>query len=78
MITEQPKPKKVRISYRFNPEKYYFVRSNGRVKRGNYCRSCGAPLKDPVSIKRGYGRNCWNEVPVIIVLDIPPSETSNE
>jgi len=42
--------------------------------RGNYCKACGSPLKDPISIKRGYGRSCWEKIPVIIVLDIPEGE----
>lgn len=61
----------LKITYEFHPDTYFFITGNGKVKRGNYCRACGAPLRDPVSIKRGYGRRCWNEVPVKIILDIP-------
>jgi len=61
----------LKITYEFNPDTYYFITGNGKVKRGNYCRACGAPLRDPVSIKRGYGRRCWKDIPVKIVLDIP-------
>lgn len=71
MITEQPKPAKVKINYIFNPDRYPFMTQKGKAKRGNYCRACGSPLKDSVSIARGYGKRCWAYVPVIIVLDIP-------
>lgn len=74
MVTEQPKPSKIKIRYEFNPDTHYFIMANGRVKRGNYCRACGSPLTDAISIKRGYGRKCWNNVPVKIILEIPAGE----
>ncbi len=61
----------IKIRYEFNPNTYHFITGNGKVKRGNYCRACGSPLRDPVSIRRGYGRHCWNDVPVKIILEIP-------
>jgi hypothetical protein len=77
MITEQPKTQQVKISYRFNPENLpYYDQKTRRFRKGNYCRACGSPLKDPVSIARGYGRRCWEAVPVMIVLEIPSSESS--
>jgi hypothetical protein len=27
-----------------------------------HCRRCGRPLKDPVSIRRGYGPICYDKV----------------
>lgn len=45
-----------------------------KTKPGNYCRGCGAPLKDPESIRRGYGARCWKDVPKAIILEIPPGE----
>ena len=61
----------IKIRTEFHPDTYYFMARNGRVKRGNYCRACGSPLTDPESIKRGYGRRCWLDIPVKIVLEIP-------
>jgi len=61
----------IKIRTKFHPDTYYFTARNGRVKRGNYCRSCGSRLTDPESIKRGYGRRCWHDIPVIIILEIP-------
>lgn len=76
MITQQPKPQQVKITYRFNPDRYpYIDMKTGKAKRGNYCRACGSPLKDPVSIARGYGKRCWEAVPVMIVLEIPSGES---
>jgi hypothetical protein len=74
MITEQPNLSKIKIRAEFHPDTYYFIARNGSVKRGNYCRACGSPLKDPTSIKRGYGGRCWNDIPVIIILEIPSSD----
>ena len=61
----------VKISWRFNPDPYPFIAGNGKVKRGHYCHACGRPLKDETSRKRGYGPECWKELPVIVVLEIP-------
>lgn len=66
---------KIKITTEFNPYRYHFMPKRGEPKRGNFCKGCGAPLTDPVSISRGYGKRCWNDVPVIIVLDIPAGET---
>ena len=55
MITDQPKTKEVKITYRRSVE----VRVK-RPKHG-YCKACGSKLTDPVSIERGYGRECFPE-----------------
>lgn len=43
-----------------------------RIKKsGHRCKRCGAKLTDPISIARGYGRECvQKDLPVMIVLDI--------
>lgn len=51
-----------------DPDNYHMVK-NKKVQRG-YCRACGSRLTDPVSIARGYGRNCWKEVPTMVVLEV--------
>lgn len=63
----------IKVGYRFNPSPYPFIK-NGRMKRGNFCRECGKPLKDAESITRGYGPECWKSIPVILVLDIQAVE----
>lgn len=65
MITEQPKTREVKIRYT------RCVEVKVKRPRRGYCRACGCKLTDSVSIERGYGRECWNSFPVIIVLDIP-------
>ena len=35
------------------------------------CQACGKPLTDPISIKRGYGNDCWEALTVAIVIEIP-------
>ena len=42
-----------------------------RKKRPHSCLACGAPLTDPVSIARGYGKRCWEDIPVKMILEIP-------
>jgi len=37
------------------------------------CQACGKPLTDPISIKRGYGQDCWAALTVAIVIQIPNS-----
>lgn len=29
---------------------------------GGFCRLCGLPLRDPLSLQRGYGPECWERV----------------
>lgn len=69
---------KLKIRSEFYPDRYAFVTASGKVKRGHFCRACGAPLKDELSKKRGYGKRCWKQLPVKIILEIPAgdSETS--
>jgi Family of unknown function (DUF6011) len=38
------------------------VRRRLRGYSRHKCRRCGAPLKDWISIKRGYGHECWRKV----------------
>jgi hypothetical protein len=64
----------LKIKSKFSPDPYPFIKRNGRPKRGNFCRACGSPLSDPVSIARGYGRECWENIPVIIILEIPEGQ----
>jgi hypothetical protein len=39
--------------------------------RPGHCKACGAKLSDELSIKRGYGRECYEKY-TAIVLDIIP------
>lgn len=64
----------IKIKSEFYPSNYPFITANGKVKRGNYCRACGSPLKDELSIARGYGRRCFKDIPVKIILEIPSGE----
>ena len=38
-----------------------------------HCKLCDAKLTDELSLKRGYGRDCWI-THVVIVLQIEPSK----
>mgnify|MGYP001175533411 CR=1 FL=1 len=70
-------PAKVVIRYKFDPHHFHGARNlkiEKNRRKGGVCLACGAPLKDPVSRRRGYGRECWKHVPVMIVLDIRPEE----
>lgn len=31
-------------------------------KASHYCRICGRPLTDAVSIQRGVGKDCWERI----------------
>jgi protein-arginine kinase activator protein McsA len=36
------------------------------------CKNCGKRLTDELSVKRGYGPECYKALPVRIVLHIEP------
>lgn len=72
-----PKPAKVIIRYEFDPNRFhkpYNANFEKNKRKGGVCLACGAPLTDPVSRLRGYGRECWKRVHVAIVLNIQPEE----
>ena len=47
-----------------------------RIRKGNYCKLCGCPLTDPISIQLGYGHKCIKNIPVVIILEIPAASDS--
>jgi hypothetical protein len=64
---------RVKITSKFDPDKWHATFNPNfqkRKKKGNVCCACGKPLTDEISKKRGYGPECWKQVPVIITLDI--------
>ena len=70
----------LKITHEFFPDaiNHFGRRLKKKDKSKTYCKGCGSPLTDPVSIRRGYGRGCWASVPVKIILDIRADTDSEE
>jgi len=66
---------KVKIRWKVLPEVARHLDKNGHPRRGNVCQRCGSPLTDEKSKRRGFGHKCFSHVPVVIILEIPPSDT---
>jgi TATA-box binding protein (TBP) (component of TFIID and TFIIIB) len=69
---------KVKISFQHDPDRFHGVKFRLKKKKDAtkvYCKGCGSVLTDALSIKRGYGRECFAAVPLVIVLDIQAEES---
>lgn len=71
----------IKVSSRFpeyiSPAYFRKKKMRGGVSGGTqYCKACGKPLSDEISRRRGYGKTCWKERTVIIVLDIQAEEST--
>lgn len=42
------------------------------------CGKCNRPLKDPKSIERGYGPDCWREVKAAAAKEEESKESEEE
>lgn len=65
---------KLRITVEFINPRWWITEKSGGGRNKYLCAACGSPLKDLASIKRGYGKRCFEKLPKMIILRIDPEE----